>query len=359
MMSNWKQLADNLDSEDMLGYLRNFPNDCASAFHRINPKFHPWITQVSKVDWRSWMCVGMGGSAAGASFLADLAGDGGSTPVHVHRNYGLPSWWEEKMLVIATSYSGNTEETINSVEMALEAGGTVIVISSGGILAGLCEVHENAHLVLVPGGQPPRSAFGHLFGTLMSLGWAMSLFPKPSDSELVAVVNRLQDHSMAADFTTNPDNDIAHLAFGLAECPIAIIASMELTGAGDRFRNQINENAARYARVAILPEMNHNEIVAWGDGDDNDPESANQGLIMLAWQGMNPRVVKRMNWFTEHLRTETAWKIDCEGDTLFEAMLHACIDMDWLSCGLGLLNDKDPSSIGPITQLKDHLSTAN
>lgn len=357
-MSDWSKLAESLDSENMLGFLRSFADDCASSFFRIDSKHHPWISQVKAVDWRSWMCVGMGGSAAGASFLSDLAGANGTTPVHVHRNYGLPSWWEPKMLVVATSYSGNTEETIHAVEQALAAGGTVIVISSGGTLAGLCEIHENAHLVLVPGGQPPRSAFGHLFGSLMSLGWALGLLPRPEERKIVAMINRLREHSLEADFTIHADNDIAHLAFGLKERPIAVVASMEMTGAGDRFRNQMNENAARYARVAILPEMNHNEIVAWGDEGDKDPDSKEQGLIMLAWSGMNPQVTKRMNWFTEHLLTEAAWKIDCEGESLLEAMLHACIDMDWLSCALGLLNDKDPSSIGPIIQLKEHLSNS-
>ena len=66
---------------------------------------------------------------------------------------------------------------------------------------------------------------------------------------------------------------------------------------------------------------------------------------------------KRFDFLIEHLRTETAWRINSEGVGLLEAMLHACIDMDWLSCALALLHGKDPSVIGPISSLKGHLSS--
>jgi hypothetical protein len=103
--------------------------------------------------------------------------------------------------------------------------------------------------------------------------------------------------------------------------------------------------------------MNHNEIIAWGGvGDDCDPRSAEQALLLLTWGGMNARVKQRFDWFSNHLSTEHGWRIICEGRTLLEAMLYSCITMDWLSCALALLHGKDPTAIGPITSLKEHLS---
>ena len=355
-MSAFEELTNSLDSENMIGFVRRFPADCAAAFNRLDQTHHPWLAKLQQQGWKDWLCLGMGGSAAGGSFIANLAEHEGNSAVHILRRYDLPSWWTPETLVVATSYSGNTEETIAAVEAAIAKGGTVVAICSGGHLAGLAEIHENVHLVLVPSGQPPRSAFGHLFGSQLSLAWALGLLERPSDEAIVQMVERLRNHVGEADFL-NGDSDIADLAVELLERPIAVVAPNEFTGVAERMRNQINENSARFARVAILPEMNHNEVVAWGDATDFDPTSEQQALILITWAGTHKRITQRMNWFIEHLKTPAAWRIDCEGESLLEAMLNACIDMDWLSCALALLHGKDPSAIGPISSLKGHLSS--
>lgn len=356
-MTDFSALEASLDSEGMLGFVRGFANDCAAAFNRMEPTHHPWLEELATRDFSDWLCVGMGGSAAGGAFLSDLADFEGDTPIRVHRDYGLPAWWSPNTLVVATSYSGNTEETISAVERTLDGGGTAVVICSGGVLAGICDMHQNAHLVLIPSGQPPRSAFGHLFGSQLSLAWALGVLSRPSDTELVSLVESLKAHVENSDIVANPDAEVASLALELLECPIAIVAPGEFTGVAERFRNQLNENAARFARVAILPEMNHNEVVAWGDMRDADPDTEAQGLLVITWNGMHERVAQRFDFFIEHLRTGTAWRINSEGESLLEAMLHACVDMDWLSCALALSHGKDPSAIGPISGLKDYLAS--
>jgi hypothetical protein len=104
--------------------------------------------------------------------------------------------------------------------------------------------------------------------------------------------------------------------------------------------------------------MNHNESVAWGgigtDGDEGAPE---QGLLILTWNGMHPRVQQRLNWMVAHATTETAWNLVGEGETLLECLLYHCLVMDWLSTTLALLHGKDPSSIAPIHALKEHLNS--
>lgn len=351
-------LAEKLDSEGMLSHLSSFVLDLRSSFERLGAAAPDWVEEIRSRSWKGVLCLGMGGSAAGGSALASLVADQGTLPVNIHRDYGLPNWWNEEHLVIATSYSGNTEETLDAVRNAISKNGCVICICSGGELAGLAELYSDVHLVLVPKGQPPRSAFGHLFGTQLSLAWNLGLLPKPSSGDMEAMLKRLQKHLEECDFTQHPENDIAHLAAALVERTIAIIGVTELSAMTNRFVCQFNENSARFARATIMPEMNHNEIISWGGvGPDKDFSSSQQALLLLSWKGVNERVAQRMNWFVEHLETEWAWKIKCEGSSLLEAMLYCCISMDWLSCGLALLHGKDPTAIGPIVALKEYLSS--
>ena len=351
-------LVEQLDQSDMLGHLRGFVADLSSAFERLGSAGPAWVPGIKSRAWKGIICLGMGGSAAGGAALASLADREGVLPVRIHRDHGLPSWWLPEHLVIATSYSGNTEETLDAVRLAISKGGTVIAICSGGELAGLCESHSDAFLVLVPSGQPPRSAFGHLFGAQLSLAWSLGLLRKPKAIDLDDMLNRLRTHIEQSDFVAHPENNIAHLAAAMVERPIAIIGATELSAMVYRFASQFNENAARFARTAILPEMNHNELIAWGGiGPDSDPESHQQALLLLTWKNLHPRVSQRFDWFSQHLSTEWAWKVNCEGSTLLEAMLYACVMMDWLSCALALLHGKDPTAIAPIISLKEYLAS--
>ena len=171
---------------------------------------------------------------------------------------------------------------------------------------------------------------------------------------------RLQASIENYDIMNDPEGDIASLALNLLEAPITILSPEELCPALNRFKNQINENSARFVRIATFPEMNHNEIVAWGGvGQDQDPFAEQQAVILLSWDGMHPRILQRMDWFVSNCPTELAWRIQGEGESLIESLLHLCIMMDWLSIALGLLHGKDPSAIETIISLKEHLSQIN
>ena len=163
-----QKIADELDSQDMIGFTRNFIDDFETSISRV-------IDIDSDQDWAGVLCLGMGGSGAGGMFLSTLADNSGGLPFVVWRDYGLPSWWGPEWLVIATSYSGNTEETISGVREVLDSGGTVIGISSGGEMKEILSNSDCSLFVSVPGGQMPRSAFGHLFGTQLSVCWSLAV----------------------------------------------------------------------------------------------------------------------------------------------------------------------------------------
>ena len=353
---NLNELATVLDSEDMIGFTRVFVEDIRKGFRNVTLERYPWMEEIGNTDWQGVLALGMGGSAAGGDFLSALCNLKGKVPVVVQRDYVIPSWWNEKWLVISTSHSGNTEEAIDATEIALQAGATVIVISTGGILSGLAEIHYNCYLIPSIGGQPPRSAFGHIFARQLALFKGIGILPDDEDNEVM--LERLQSVVNDYDFTAKHDSDFIELISYLATQPIALLGPTELMPALNRFKNQLNENSARFARIGIFPEMNHNESVAWGGvGDDADFSIGDHVVLFLTWNGMHSKVVKRLEWMIAHTPSDLAWRIHGEGESLLEALLHLCIIMDWVSIALALVHGKDPSSIGPINSLKKFLSS--
>lgn len=352
------ELADALDNGGMIGYTRAFVQDFRQGLNHVSLERFDWMNQLANKKWAGILCLGMGGSAAGGEFLSALASFQGTIPVQVQRDYTLPAWWNPTWLIVATSHSGNTEETLEATETGLKSGATVVVISTGGILAGLPELYTNCYLVPSIGGQPPRSAFGHIFSRQLGLLRHLGVLPMPHDGADEAMLQRLQKAMEGFDLLNDPEGDIAQLAMCMVERPIALLGPTELTPVLNRFKNQLNENAARFARVGIVPEMNHNESVAWGGvGDDRDASGIDHVLLLLTWKGMHNRVQRRMDWMIAHAATDYAWKIEGEGATLLESMLHLCILTDWISLALSFLHGKDPASIGPIFALKDHLNS--
>ena len=354
---NISELAEKLDSDGMLDSLRSFVDDLVQSFTQFDFEVPEWMDKIGSTHWEGFLCLGMGGSGAAGNFLKTLFDAEGNIPIIAWRNYEIPQWWNKNWLVIATSYSGNTEETLDGVSQIIENDGTIITISSGGMMAGLSEMNGNAHHIFVPGGRSPRAAFGYLFGTQIALVWKLYLLERPNKNKLEEMLSRLADEIDNSDFVKNQNSPTLELANELLKTPIAIISSAEMGIAAERFATQINENAGRFARFSILPEMNHNEIVAWGlKGDIKDPLTSSQATIILDSPQTHPRNEVRMKWFTHYVNSQSAWKVRAEGESLLECLLHICILMDWTSCALSLLHEKDPSSIPSINSLKRHLS---
>ena len=338
-----QKIADELDSQDMIGFTRNFIDDFETSISRV-------IDIDSDQDWAGVLCLGMGGSGAGGMFLSTLADNSGGLPFVVWRDYGLPSWWGPEWLVIATSYSGNTEETISGVREVLDSGGTVIGISSGGEMKEILSNSDGSLFVPVPGGQMPRSAFGHLFGTQLSVCWSLGIMEKPSGKEINDMIQRLRSSSIEFDISGG-NGLVVTMAESMLDNQIGIIAPTMLISAARRFANQLNENSDVFARPSELPEMNHNEIVAWASTNDSQ-----HSIIYFSCEGTHPRVSSRMNWMLENIENHNSWIIDCEGESLLERLLYASHISDWISIALALLRGVDPSEMASIDKLKSYIS---
>ena len=337
------KIADELDSQNMIGLTRKFIDDFEISISRV-------IDIDSDQDWAGVLCLGMGGSGAGGMFLSTLADNSGGLPFVVWRDYGLPSWWGPEWLVIATSYSGNTEETISGVQEVLDSGGTVIGISSGGEMKEILSNRDGSLFISVPGGQMPRSAFGHLFGTQLSVCWSLGIMEKPSNKEINDMIQRLRSSSIEFDISGG-NGLVVTMAESMLENQIGIIAPTILISAARRFANQLNENSDVFARPSELPEMNHNEIVAWASNNDSQ-----HSIIYFSCEGIHPRVSSRMNWMLENIENHNSWIIDCEGESLLERLLYASHISDWISIALALLRGVDPSEMASINELKSYIS---
>ena len=147
------------------------------------------------------------------------------------------------------------------------------------------------------------------------------------------------------------DGKVAAMANGMSERDIAIVSASEMASVGVRFTNQLNENSERFSRPVQLPEMNHNEIVAW------DRNSSSQALLYIASPHTHPRVRARISWMMENLEAGDSWLLDCEGDSLLESLLTAAHITDWVSIALAMINGIDPSEMTAIKGLKTYLST--
>ena len=346
-MVPFSQLAEELDASGMLGHLRNFPQDLARAWKAAEE----WdLSAIENQQFSGVICLGMGGSASGGDFLASLSDADGCLPFVAHRGYDLPTWVSEQWLVVSTSYSGNTEETIDATEAAIGLGCSVVGMSSGGALQTLLE-SSNQIWIELPGGQPPRSAFGHIFGAQVALSWKLGITSPPDD--LDSMIERLVEAVEACDFTDSEGDDvIGEMAESILNRNVSVLATQSLAPTAYRAVCQLNENGGIFARGHVIPEMNHNEIVAWGE--ENAAE--NQSLLIFTWDGTHQRNEMRLDWFLDNITVEPTWGLMCEGESHLEALLYAVILMDWLSCAVALLRGKDPTAIGPIVGLKEFLS---
>jgi len=341
---NFEELLSELDHRNMAGFTRKFVDDLSASMSTE-------LDLVEDSDWNGVLCLGMGGSGAGGMFLRALSDDSGGLPFVVWTDYGVPSWWGPEWLVIATSYSGNTEETLDGVREVISAGGTVVGICSGGELEGILSGDDNSVCLNVPSGQMPRSAFGHIFGTQLSACWELGILPRPSSEELSSMLDRLSHASLESDLSDN-SGMAATLSRSIVGSEIGIVAPTCLGPAAYRFSCQLNENSAMFAGVTDVPEMNHNEIVAW-----TSKTASNRALLLFSCEDLHPRTSARIEWMLKEIESYPSWVIECEGESLLERLLYAAHVTDWVSIGLAVLTGEDPSEMPAIESLKAHLAS--
>jgi glucose/mannose-6-phosphate isomerase len=313
-----------------------------------------WTPPALPVPPRAVVVAGMGGSAIGGDLVRALAADQATVPIIVHRDYGLPAYAGAHTLVLASSYSGNTEETLSAAEEAQRRGAPLIAVTTGGELARRAKAWGTAMLAFYYPAQP-REVLGYsmalLLGTLVRLG----LLPDPTP-EIGAAATTLEGlrREIERDVPTahNPAKEMAHWLCGYVP---AVYGSGLLAPVAKRWRGQFQENAKSWAEAGELPEIDHNVVCG-----TEQPAGFTRNVrgVFLASALDHPRNRLRLE-ATRQLFEEAG--IACrtaagQGDSPLAQMLTAVLLGDAVSYYLAMLYGMDPGTIPAIVKLKEVLS---
>jgi glucose/mannose-6-phosphate isomerase len=288
---------------------------------------------------------GMGGSGIGGKIVAQWIEHEAKIPVTILQDYDLPAFVSTKSLVIGSSYSGNTEETMTSVKEAKNRGAHIIGITSGGEMEFFC-TSNNYDCVIVPGGNPPRTATAFSIVQLINIFVQLGII-SPSNLDEIRnsydlLINETESiHALGA--------EIANFLFGKVG---VIYTGPQYEAIAIRARQQFNENSKYLSWHHTIPEMNHNELVGWGGGDDRF------AVLMLHTGDMNPRNQKRYEISRDIIAKKAAgiMEIEAVGKTQIEKSFYLIHLVDWASYYLCGLNEADIMDIKVIDFLKDELS---
>jgi glucose/mannose-6-phosphate isomerase len=321
---------------------------------------------------RAVVVCGMGGSGIAGDVLAAVGGMSCPVPVLTHRGYGLPAWVGAADLVIAVSCSGSTEETLTATEEAVRRGCRLLVV--GGADSPLEALGARGRAVFVPvaQGRQPRATVWALSTPLVIAADALGLVS--ADPDVVeATAARLEQVALScradADHFVNPAK---LLALELSGTLPVVWGTSPLAGvAAYRFACQLNENAKSVAGWGVLPEANHNQVVAFdgsfagGAGaseedlfrDRVDEELASftrMRLVLLRDTEEHPQVVRRTT-VSKELAEERGIGVStvtAEGSSSFERIASLVALGDWASAYVALLEGRDPTPVDAITALK-------
>ena len=294
------------------------------------------------------LVCGMGGSAIAGDVAAAAVP---SAFITVNRGYSLPGWASAiRPIVIAVSYSGDTEETRSAVDEALAMGLQVAVVAGGGVLGALAD-QQNLPIVRVPPGLQPRAAFGYLTGSVMRLLHAAGVAMPQEEAlnEAADVVAELWGEGLSG-----PAGLLgSDLADGLTGRVSLIYGSQGLTvPVARRWKTQINENGKRPAFFSVLPELDHNEIVGWSALEALTRRSV--GIVLLRDRDEHRQVKRRFGLTSELISgsVPVIGEVRSQGESRLARMAGLALIGDVVSVRLAEQEGVDPVPVEIIEHLK-------
>lgn len=322
----------------MYNLILDFPNHVKQGVLLAN-NFLPKPKEFSNV-----LVLGMGGSGIGGSIVSSLISSNCKVPITICKDYFIPAFVNENTLVIASSYSGNTEETISALGLAEQQGASVYCITSGGYIQKRA-VERNYPKVLILGGNPPRSMLGYTLPILTNMLYKAGLLNvdlMPMFEEAAnAVFEKQSSMKMEA----------ALMAKALKEKIVVLYASSTYESINLRIRQQLNENAKMLCFHNSFPEMNHNEMVGWRNNQENI------GVIMMTCNDDFERTAARINISSPIISEKAKSFINLQilGKNKVEKMLYLIHFGDLLSYYLAEERNMDAMDIREIDFLKNEL----
>lgn len=289
--------------------------------------------------------AGLGGSGIGGTIIAELATAQCPVPITVIKEYFIPAFVGANTLFIASSYSGNTEETLQSLEAAHSKGAKVVCVTSGGKVAEFAQNH-NLDLITIPGGMPPRACLGYSISQLFYVLRFNGLVGADFVTNLEAAPALLQAENAAIKTEAEA---IANKLVG--QLPI-IYTTPGFEGVAVRFRQQLNENSKILCWHHVVPEMNHNELVGWTTPDPK------QSVIFLRSQNEYVRNTNRIDYCKNLIAQQTPNVIDIwtKGNNPVAECFYLVNLTDYVSDYLAALRGVDAVEVNVIAGLKNMLA---
>lgn len=299
----------------------------------------PANNEINKI-----LVCGLGGSGIGGAIVSQLLKKELKVPFVCVNDYNVPAFVDQNTLIIASSYSGNTEETIAAVEEGIKKQAEICVITSGGKLKEMAEKH-NWNLAVVPGGEQPRAMLAYSIIQQLHLLHNYGLITE------VHLKNLKNIPALIAKYETEMMDEAMHLAKMLHGAMPVIYADSSFGGVATRVKQQINENSKELCWDHVLPEMTHNELVGWAGGK---PHIA---PVYLATDYDHPRTTQRWEISKQIISkyTENINEIHAKGDSQIEQIFYLIHLTDWASLYLSELKKVDPDEVEVISFLKGEM----
>ena len=275
--------------------------------------------------------AGMGGSGIVGKIFSEMYSD---LPVAVVDDYTAPAFVGNDTLYIAISYSGNTEETVDSINDAKRRGARTVAITSGGRLEGLAD-----QKVIIPKGLNPRSALGYM---LVPLASSFGIVNDKDVEEAYALLKELDER--------NDDEKAIAMEIHSDESIPVIYGISPYKSVAYRWKTQFNENAKVLAYSSSFPELNHNDTMSL-EGTYRKGEF----YFVAFTDGRNPKVERRIG-ITEKLTGIRFRKIGVKGESAFARIMWLVHEGDYITYHLALLRGKDPANVAIIEDLKRELA---
>lgn len=313
----------------------------------VNSRF-----KENKTEVRNIVISGMGGSGIGGNIVAQLCKDTLAVPIAVVKGYSIPAYVNKNTLFIASSYSGNTEETCACLNEAINKEATVCVVTSGGKVLEISKQIDSERIIIPGGTNCPRANVGLSFVALLFVLNKYNLISDDFIDQIKLGTLLIEDQK---DALVAKAKQIAK--FLKSKMPI-IYTSDILYPVALRLQQQINENAKQIAHTNVFSELNHNELVGWSASKEM---FSNSCLIYIKSDLCHNSIINRMEICEDIFKEKCSEiiKIEAKGASLLQEYIYLIHMVDWISYFLALENEVDPFPVEKIDYLKSQLAQSS
>ncbi len=347
------QRISGLDTDDMFGMVFTWPKLIEKIMNQtidIPLEISVGSYHISyKNEISNILICGMGGSAVSGDYISTYYANSLTQPIIVRRNYTIPNFASINTLVIAISYSGNTEETISGLNAAIKNRCPIICIGSGGKLEEF-SIANRIPFFRIPAGNQPRASFPLLLFPILKILDAMNVVKLDSNVIQEIIRSLKKQRELIRPQTLTSENQAKQLAIKLHNY-VPVIWSPYFCVA-NRLKCQINENSKQLAIAEELPELNHNHIVGFQSLRKDNPFI----VVILRFPSEHPNVSLRFDISTEIIKQKVKiLKIQIDSGDLLTQLITATYLGDYISIYLALLNNQNPNTVDSIDFLKEQM----